>query len=126
MSRYLLIPTNVFQLDKQQSSLNGFESYSLTPAEGFNEQSKNIKIPTGLNPYNDVYTRVKNKNKFKRLLLKIAKTDIGRNKDGFVTDGHNVLRGISFDNAVLDSCNGRFSDYYESFYCLLRRFGITF
>ena len=126
MSRYLLVPTDAFRHDKHHSTLNGFDSNSLVPVEGFNAQSKNVIIPSGLNSYNDVYTKVKNKNKFKRLLLKIAKTDIGRNKDGYVTDGHNVLHGISYDNAVLDSCNGIFSDYYETFYCLLRRYGITF
>ena len=126
MSRYLLIPNNGFHHDKHQNSFNGFDSYSLVPSEGFNEQSKSIQIPSGLNPYDNIYTRVKNKNKFKRLLLKLSKTEIGRNKDGFVTDGHNVLHGIRFDNAVLDICNGVFSDYYENFYCLLRRFGITF
>ena len=125
MSRYILIPNNGFHHNKQ-NSFNGFDSYSLVPAEGFNEQSKSIQIPSGLNPYDNIYTRVKNKNKLKRLLLKLSKTEIGRNKDGFVTDGHNVLHDIRFDNAVLDICNGVFLDYYENFYCLLRRFGITF
>ena len=98
----------------------------MIPTEGFYSEPRELQLPSGLNPYAEFYKNIKNKNKFIKLLLQLAKTDIGRNLDGVVTDKQNILHGISFNDAILNSCNGIFLDSYEEFYCLLRRFGITF
>ena len=113
-------------MDLQPNTRSGSDTYFLVPTEGFQSESREIQLPSGLNPYPKLHLRVTNKKKFKKMLLKLLKANITRNKDGFVTDGNNILHGIDYNNAVVDSCNGNFFKSYEEFYCLLRKFGITF
>lgn len=126
MSRFLLVPSEAWQRNPTTELLSKSDSYFLIPTEGFHDEPRELQLPNGLNPYVELYKKIKNKNKFKKLLLQLAKTDIRRNMDGVVTDKQNILHGISFNDATLNSCNGNFFDSYEAFYCLLRRFGITF
>ena len=105
---------------------NNQDSYVLVPTDGFHDEPKEIKLPKGLNPNKELYKNVKNTKKLKKLLLRLSRTDIGRTKDGLVTNKNNVLYNINFTDAIIDSCNGKFLKSYEEFYCLLRKFGIIF
>ena len=105
---------------------NNQDSYVLVPTDGFHDEPKEIKLPKGLNPNKELYKNVKNTKKLKKLLLRLSRTDIGRTKDGLVTNKNNVLHNINFTDAIIDSCNGKFLKSYEEFYCLLRKFGIIF
>ena len=105
---------------------NNQDSYVLVPTDGFHDEPKEIKLPKGLNPNKELYKNVKNTKKLKKLLLRLSRTEIGRTKDGFVADKNNVLHNIDFNHAIINTCNGKFSESHEEFYCLLRKFGITF
>ncbi len=124
MSRYLLVPSETSNGSEHFSDKQ--DSYFLIPTEGFHGAPKVLKLPKGLNSNKDIYRKVKNKKKLRKLLLRLSKTDIGRTKDGFVTDKNNVLHNINFTDAIINSCNGKFFESHEEFYCLLRKFGITF
>ena len=123
MSRHLLVPSEIWG---PENFSNEQDSYVLVPTDGFHGEPKEIKIPKGLNPYKELYKNVKNKKKLKKLLLRLSRTDIGRTKDGLVADKNIVLHNINFIDAILNSCNGKFLESYEEFYCLLRKYGITF
>lgn len=122
MSRYILFPSSRHLKEDNSDQ----ELYVLVPVEGLQKQTKELYLPSGLNPYLQVFKTVKYRKKLRQLLLQLAKTDIRRNKDGTVGDKHRTLQNIDYDNAVLDSCNGNFREIYEEFYCLLRKVGITF
>jgi len=124
MSRYLLVPSEVW--NGSETFSNKHDSYFLVPTDGFHGESKEIELPKGLNPNKELYKNVKNKKKLKKLLLRLSRTDVGRTKDGFVADKNNVLHNVDFNDAIINSCNGKFLESYEGFYCLLRKFGITF
>ena len=124
MSRYLLVPSGVWNGSENGSSKQ--DSYFLVPTEGFHGDPKELKLPKGLNSNEEIYKNVKNKKKLKKLLLRLSRTDIGQNKDGLVTDKNNVLNNVNFTDAIINSCNGKFLKSYEEFYCLLRKFGIIF
>ena len=126
MSRFLLVPSEACQRNQATELSSKSDSYFLIPTEGFHGEPREVQLPNGLNPYEELYKKIKNKKKFKKLLLQLAKTDIGRNMNGVVIDKRNILHGISFNDAILNSCNGIFLDSYEEFYRLLRRCGITF
>ena len=107
------------------SNLEGDEeTFRLISTEGLSEQVTNVDVPIGLIPrlYNehDAQSRVLDK-----LMIKFAKANFSRSKDGLVTVGSKVMN-IKFDDFVLDCCNGKFSQCYEELYCLLRKNGITF
>ena len=124
MSRHLLVPTEMWGWSENFS--NNQDSYVLVPTDGFHGEPKDIKLPKGLNPNKELYKNVKNKKKLKKLLLRLSRTDICRTKDGVVADKNNVLLNINFTDAIINSCNGKFFESYEEFYCLLRKFGIIF
>ena len=124
MSRYLLVPSETWNRSARFSGKQ--DSYMLMPTDGFHGGPKELKLPKGLNSNKDIYKKVKNKKKLKKLLLRLSRTDIGRTKDGFVADKSNVLHNINFTDAIINSCNGNFFKSHEEFYCLLRKFGITF
>ena len=124
MSRYLLVPSETSNGSEHFSDKQ--DSYFLIPTEGFHGAPKELKLPKGLDPNKELYKNVKNKKKLKKLLLRLSRTDIGQTKDGFVTDKNNVLHDINFIDAIINSCNGNFLKSHEEFYCLLRKFGITF
>ena len=124
MSRYLLAPSEMWSGSENFS--NKPDSYVLVPTDGFHGEPKEIKLPKGLNPNKELYKNVKNKKKLKKLLLRLSRTDIGQTKDGFVADKNAVLHSINFTDAIINSCNGKFFESYEEFYCLLRKFGIIF
>ena len=102
--------------------------YLLVPVEGFDKQTKELTIPDGLvvNSYEDLYKHVSDKGKLKNLLLRLSKSEITPNERGLVKHKDNILDGVIFNNAVVDSCNGQYLECYESFYELLRKFGIVF
>ena len=102
--------------------------YLLVPVEGFDEQTKELVIPAGLvvNSYEDLYKHVSDKDKLKKLLLKLSKSEISRNVNGLVKHKDKILDGVIFNDAVIDSCNGRYLECYEPFYEILRKFGIIF
>ena len=124
MSRYLLVPSETWNRSERFSGTQ--DSYILMPTDGFHGEPKEIKLPKGLNPNKELYKNVKNKKKLKKLLLRLSRTDIGRTKDGLVADKNTVLHNINFTDAIINSCNGKFFESYEEFYCLLRKFGIIF
>lgn len=114
MSRYLLIPVN-----KQGcNDVNG----KLLPMEKFNEQAKEVDVFSGLlvPPPKGVGLDVCGS-----LMMRLAKTPVGRSKDGYVTDGGKET-DVKYDDALRDISNGIFLDKYERFYCILREHGITF
>ena len=103
MSRYILSP----------SECGG--SFILIPTEGLTRKIQSIEIPPGIFPelnYND-------------LLIKLAKGGIRKNKDGQIVVNNKATKFI-YDDFVRDCCFGDFKDVYESIYCQLRKFGITF
>ena len=102
--------------------------FLLIPAKGNGTESREITLPDGLveNRYAELYKKVSDQNKLRNLLLKLAKAEIGYDKDGFVKHKDGTLQGINFDDAVTDSCNGNFDIFYEPFYALLRRYNILF
>ena len=103
--------------------------YLLVPVEGDNMGTKEINAPEGIvvDPYKHLYQLVKDKEKLKKLLLKFNKFSISKDTEtGFVKHKENIIRGVIFDDAVIDSCNGKFLNSYESFYVLLKKFGIVF
>ena len=102
------------------------DSYVLVSIDGFHGEPREIKLPKGLNPNKELYKNVKNKKKLKKILLRLSRTDIGQTKDGLVADKNAVLHNINFIDAIINSCNGKFFESYEEFYCLLRKFGIIF
>ena len=117
MSRYILLPTE--QKGETKST------YILVPIEGLDEgQEKRIQIPNNLNTFDAVYQDIKNKNTFKSFMLKLSKTDIYVNKDGFPADRETVLDGVSMQFAILDYCNELYAHVYEKFYSLLGKHGI--
>lgn len=111
MSRYLMIP-----------STSDLDKLSLLPMDGITDQMKTIELPHGLTvplpPDLDTVA-------VRTLLIKLSKTKLHRSKDGFLIDGTKTLN-IKFDDAIRDACNGNFSHFYEEFYCILRKHGITF
>ena len=110
MSRYLLIPSS--------------ESALLIPSE-FNGQIKEVDVPKGiLHPISTAENSTE-KQAIQSMLLKMDKANIGRNKDGQLVNGSKIF-DINFDDFVHDSCSGRFFEYYEPVYCILRENGVTF
>ena len=118
MSRFILAP-------RDSASTNGEDVVLLLPTEGLSEPNKIIEIPSGLVPRLDNVHNAESKKILDNLMMKIAKANIVRNKDGMVTVGSRVMEA-KFDDFVLDCCNGEFSKCYEEMYCLLRKNGITF
>lgn len=102
--------------------------YLLVPVDGFEDETKKITIPDGLvvNSYNNFYDHVRDKDMLKSLLLRLSKSEIFPNDRGLVKHKDNVLDGIVFRDVVIDSCNGRYLECYETFYELLRSVGIIF
>ena len=96
------------------------------PADGFDKKNKEITIVDGLvDSYGDLYNRVSDKDKLKKLLIQLTNSQIGCNEDGFVKHNNAILDEIIFRDAIIDSCNGNYMDCYESFYKLLRNNGIV-
>ena len=95
--------------------------FLLIPAKGNSAESRKITLPAGLveNTYAELYKKVSDQNKLRRLLLKLAKAEIGYDKDGLVKHKDGTLQRIYFDDVVTDSCNGNFAPFYEPFYALL-------
>ena len=102
--------------------------YLLVPVEGFDKQAKELTIPDGLvvNSYEYLFKHVSDKDKLKNLLFRLSKSEITPNERGIVKHKDNILDGVIFNNAVIDSCNGQYLECYEPFYELLRKFGIVF
>lgn len=102
--------------------------YLLVPVDNFENDGKEITIPEGLvvNPFEELYARVSDAKRLKNLLLRLAKAEIYPNDNGIVKHKDVELKGVLFEDAVVDSCNGNYLECYESFYELLRRFGIVF
>ncbi len=118
MSRFILAP-------RDGVSNNGEDVFLLFPTEGLSEPNKSIELPLGLVPRLDNVHNAESKKILDKLMMKITKANIARNKDGLVTVGSRVM-DAKFDDFVLDCCNGEFSKCYEEMYCLLRKNGITF
>lgn len=102
--------------------------YLLVPVEGFDDKNRELTIPESLvvNPYEDLYRHVSDKEKLKKLLLKLSKVEISRNEDGLVKHKGKILDNVIFNDAIIDSCNGQYLECYEMFYELLRKFDIVF
>lgn len=103
--------------------------YLLVPVDGLEKESKEVVIPNGLvvDPFEDLYQHVRDKELLKNLLMKLFKFRISEDHAlGYVKYKDKVLDGIKFRDAVVDSCNGTFLEYYEPFYDLLRKFDIVF
>ena len=118
MSRFILTP-------KSHDTETEGNIFLLAPTEGLSEPSKSIELPSALVPQLNKVDNAESKKILNKLMMKIAKANIARNKDGLVTVGSKVMDS-NFDDFVLDCCNGEFSKCYEEMYCLLRKNGITF
>ena len=103
MSRYIMSPSQCKDL------------YLLIPTEGISDQIKTVELPKGIFPQFD----------YNELLIKLAKTDVQRNKDGFILIGNKPTK-IKFDDFVDDCTKGNFKNCYEPVFCGLRECGITF
>ena len=101
--------------------------YLLVPADGFDKKNKEITIPDGLvvNPYEDLYNHVSDKDKLKNLLLQLSDLEIGCNEDGLIKHNNRILDGVIFRDVVIDICNGHYKHCYDSFYKLLLDYGIV-
>jgi hypothetical protein len=99
-------------------------TFQLIPTEKITDQIRRIELPKELVP--DI-TDGKNESKaeFNNLLIKLSKTNIRRNKNGFITVG-NKVHNTNYDSFVTDCCNRQYKDEYEDIYCMLRDHGITF
>ena len=95
MSRFILAP-------RDGASTNGEDVVLLLPTEGLSEPNKIIEIPSGLVPRLDNAHNAESKKILDKLMMKIAKANIVRNKDGLVTVGSRVMEA-KFDDFVLDS-----------------------
>ena len=117
MSRYILLPTD--QKGETKST------YILVPIEGIGEGNE-IKVQqhNNLNTFDDVYQDVTDKEKFRTFAIKLCKSNIYVNKDGFLADRETVLRDVNIEFAILDFCNGLYSHAYEKFYTFLSKHGI--
>ena len=103
--------------------------YLLVPVDGLEKESKEVTIPNDLvvDPFADLYQHVRDKELLKNLLVKLFKFGISEDPAlGYVKYKDNVLSGVKFRDALLDSCNGEFLECYEPFYKLLRKFDIIF
>ena len=116
MSRYILTRKS------GDSEVDSNENFVLVPTEGLGECEKSIELPKDLVPR---LSESKEETELDRLMMKLSKANIGRSKDGLVTVGSRIMN-IKFDNFVLDISNGKFSDFHEELYCILRKNGITF
>ena len=103
MSRYILSPSKCTDV------------YLLLPTEGISDQIKTVELPEGIFPQFN----------YNELLIKLAKADVQRNKDGFISV-RNKATSIKFDDFVNDCIKGDFKACYEPIFCGLREFGITF
>ena len=118
MARHLLIPVTT-------DSDGSFDSAILLPTDRFNGKTIEIDVPNGILQNFDAAGALPNKKVIYNLLVRLAKCDIGRNKDGLLTHESKVL-DINFDDFLGDLCVKKFSKYYEPIYCILRKNGIIF
>ena len=116
MSRYILTHKS------GDSEVDSSDNFVLVPTEGLGEREKSIELPKNLVPR---LSESKKETELDKLMMKLSKANIGRSKDGLVTVGSRVMK-IKFDDFVLDSSIGKFYDFYEELYCILRKNGITF
>ena len=103
--------------------------YLLVPVDSLKKESKEVIIPNGVvvDPFEDLYQHVRDKELLKDLLIKLFKFGISEDHNlGYVKHKDKVLEGVKFRDALLDSCNGKYLECYESFYELLRKFDIVF
>ena len=103
--------------------------YLLVPVDGLEKESKVVTIPNGLvvDPFEELYQHVRDKELLKNLLIKLYEFGISEDHtSGYVKHKDKVLEGVKFRDALLDSCNGKYLECYESFYELLRKFDIVF
>ena len=104
--------------------MDSSDNFVLVPTEGLGEREKSIELPKNLVPRLSE-SKIKKETELDKLMMKLSKANIGRSKDGLVTVGSRVMN-IKFDDFVLDSSIGKFYDFYEELYCILRKNGITF
>ena len=103
MSRYIISPSHYKDL------------YLLLPTEGISDEIKTVELPDGIFPRFD----------HNELLIKLAKADVRRNKDGFILI-RNKQTSVKFDDFVNDCSRRNFKICYEPVFCELRECGITF
>ena len=99
-------------------------TFHLIPTEGITDQVRNIELPKELVP-NITDEKIESIAEFNKLLIKLSKANIRRNKDGLMAVGNKVY-DTNYDGFVTDCCNEQFKDEYEDIYCMLRDHGITF
>ena len=117
MARYLLIANTVSPDDT-------FDTAILLPTEGFNGKAIEVEVRKGI-LQNFPSGDLTNKKLIHSLLIRLAKCNIVRNKDGLITHGSKVY-DIDFKDFICDICQKKFSKHYEPIYCLLRNNGIVF
>ena len=111
MSRYVLLPGESKNL------------FVLVSCEDLN-QTHTIELPEELYDM-DIFNNVNNKKSANNLLYRICKSEISKTMDGFVKD-RNSKCNLRFYEAVINCCNIMFKEYFEEFYCILRKYGIIF
>ena len=111
MSRYILLPGE------------SKDTFMLVSSEDV-YQTHTIELPDELYDMN-IFNNVKNRNRANNLLYRICRSEISKTMDGFVKNGKTKC-ALRFDEAVITCCNNTFKDFFEEFYCILRRCGIIF
>ena len=111
MSRYILLPGATKNL------------FVLVSTEDLN-QTLTVELKEELYDM-DIFNTVKNRNTANNLLYRICKSNISKTMDGFVKDGNNEC-DLRFDEAVINCCNNIFTECFEEFYHMLKKYGIVF
>ena len=111
MSRYILLPGATKNL------------FVLVSTEDLN-QTLTVELKEELYDM-DIFNNVKNRNTANNLLYRICKSNISKTMDGFVKDGNNIC-DLRFDEVVINCCNYIFTECFEEFYHMLKKYGIVF
>ena len=111
MSRYILLPGPSKDL------------FVLVSADDF-QQTKLLEVPDELID-TSIYKKVKSREKLNNLLYRLSQSKISKTMDGLVKD-KNKIYNIKYDDAVISCCNNDFTNSFEEFYCILKKYGIEF
>lgn len=98
----------------------------LYPTDSEDSSPKQIKLDDALvESTKNVLERANDQSKVVGLLHRlILDGKLTRTKDGLLSNKDRTFL-VSYDDALVDSCNCKFKQEYEIFYCLLRKYGIT-
>ena len=102
--------------------------YILVPMDDDGAQVKSLALPAGLvcnNVYDNLKHNVKDVQRLKSLISKLASNQISESEDGTVICRDRQLKGIKLRDVLKDICNNKFRAKHEDFYEMLRGFNIV-